>query len=231
MQKVICLTFLAWGFFLPFSILAQSSSEVGLFFGGSIYYGELSKKHGTLEEIGMVGGVRGHYMFNRKMGIKAIIAYAQLMGRDETAGIHLDRGWAFENEIIEASLQFEYHPLGKGRRNIVGMFNDGEWSPYLLFGGGIAYGPPTVFTPPKDESKFPEQENPQSLFVVAPIGIGIRYDAGEYSIFHLEFGKRAVFSDYIDGISLNGNSATNDWYAFLTLGYSILLDAQIDRRF
>ena len=217
--------------FYSFLAFTQTSSEVGVFAGGSIYYGDLAKNHGSTKEIGFATGIMGRYMFNRKMGAKATLALANLSGSDATLGRHISRDWAFDNRIIEATVQFEYHPIGRGRRNFVGMFNKYKVSPYVFFGGGVSWGEPNVIVPAKDESRFPEQVEAVSNFVVAPVGGGIRFDLSKYSILSAEFGKRVVFSDYIDGISINGNSATNDWYAFGTISLSILLDAQIDRKF
>ncbi len=222
-----------WGLFFMIvaTCNAQSSSEAGIFIGGTNYYGEVAKDHGSIEEIGLAAGIMGRYMFNRNMGIKGVAGLMRLKGKDRTSGVHTDRNWAIKNNLIEVSLQIEYYPIGRGRRNFAGMFNKYRLSPYMFFGGGIALGMPEVIAPDDDKGLFPEQDPATGTFAVLPIGAGIRFDLNQYCILSAEFGKRAVFSDYIDGISINGNSSTNDWYAFGGLMLSILLDAQIDRRF
>ena len=211
--------------------LAQSSSEVGLFLGGTNYYGEVAKDHGSAEEIGLAAGIMGRYMLNRTMGLKGIAGLVKLKGKDITSGIHVERNWEIENDLVELSVQFEYFPAGKGRRNFVGRFNQYRLSPYFFFGGGVAIGTPKVFVPERDKDLFPESENQPDNFVILPIGGGLRFDLNQYCILSVEFGKRMVFSDYLDGISINGDSTTNDWYAFGGLMISILLNAQTDRRF
>ena len=208
--------------------LGQYSFEAGIFAVGTNYYGELSKTHGSFDEIGVGLGAWSRFMINRKIGFKANAGLIQLMGKDLTAEKHVDRDWRMMNDIIELSIQLEYHPIGKGRKNIVGRFNKGQFSPYVYFGGGVAFGEAIVMVPDRDKSLFPESGQSNN-FVVVPIGGGIRYDVSQYFMVSVELGKRAVFSDYLDGISVNGNSSTNDWYMIGGLFLSILLDAESDR--
>ncbi len=220
--------FLSIGLLIGIWLNAQSSVEAGIFFGGTNYYGELSKPHGSFEELGFGLGAWGRYMFNRNIGVKGMAGLLQLMGKDETAGINVERDWRMMNDIIELSLQLEYHPIGQGRRNIVGRFNKSQLSPYLFLGFGYASGEPSVVVPERDKSRFPEAGLTDG-FMVVPIGGGIRYDISRYFMISLELGKRAVWSDYLDGVSVNGDSTTNDWYLFGGLFISILIDAESDR--
>ena len=215
--------------FLSFICVSQTSFEAGIFGGGTMYYGELSNQHGTFEELGYAVGVSSRYMLNRNFGVKASIGLMQLTGSDETA-THTSRNWRMKNDIIELAATFEYHPIGQGRRNLVGRFNRNQFSPYVLFGAGVSLGEAVVTTPLKDAALFPESGSTNN-FVILPIGLGIRLDLSKYALLSFEFGKRAVFSDYIDGVSTNGNKSTNDWYAFGGIHIGILIDAEIDRRF
>ena len=211
-------------------IQAQSSFEAGIFFGGTNYYGELSKTHGSFEEVGTGFGAWTRYMFNRNLGVKGVAGIMQLMGKDETAEKHIERDWRMMNDIIEISAQIEYHPLGQGRRNIVGQFNKNQFSPYVFFGAGFSVGEAKVVVPERDKGLFPEMGQSNG-FLVVPIGGGIRYDIDKYFMISLELGKRMVLSDYLDGISINGVSSTNDWYMFGGLFISILINAESDRRY
>ena len=177
--------------FLSFIGTSQTSFEAGVFAGGTMYYGELSKKHGTFEELGYGLGIFSRYMLNRKFGVKASIGLIHLLGNDETA-THPARNWRMENDVIELAAAFEYHPIGQGRRNLVGLFNRYQFSPYVLFGAGVSLGEPIVMTPLKDANLFPEMGSTNN-FVIVPFGVGVRLDLSEYALLSLEFGKRAVF--------------------------------------
>ena len=50
-----------------------------------------------------------------------------------------------------------------------------------------------------------------------------------YYLLNLE--KEPFSSDYIDGVSSNGNKSTNDWYAFGGIHIGVLIDAESDRRY
>lgn len=222
---LVFITLLPWAY-----LVGQSSLEAGIFAGGTLYYGELSKKHGATEEIGFGFGAMGRYMFDRNFGIKMTAGIMQLMGSDQTAESNINRDWRFKNDLIEVAAQFEYHPIGRGRRNIVGQFNQFQLSPYISFGAGAGFGDPKVMTPPKDNTLFPEMGANRNYLVV-PLSIGLRFDLSKYTLISAEFGKRAVLSDYVDGISKNGTSTTNDWYSWGGIMIAVLLDAQIDRRY
>ncbi len=221
--------------FIAVSAIAQNSIEAGGFFGASSYYGELSQTHGSFEEVGLAFGAMGRFMFNRNLGVKAFAGWLKLRGSDATLKEEVNyyknpRNWSVRTNLLEISVHFEYHPLGKGRRNIFRRFNRNQLSPYLFFGGGVAMGDSKVSTPPIAQDLFPE-ENDTSSFVVFPLGAGLRYDVSEYLILSLELGKRAVFSDYLDGISVNGDQSTNDWYMFGGIMVSFLIGAQIEKRY
>ena len=84
--------------------------------------------------------------------------------------------------------------------------------------------------PSQTKATFPET-TPNQSFVEVPIGLGIRYTLSEFAIISADVTKTAAFSDVVDGISRNGNSQTNDWYAVGRISVAILLTAEADRRF
>ncbi len=225
MNKLILVLFLL--LFLN-TTYSQTSFEAGLFFGGTNYYGEVAAHHGSMKEVGLGLGLMSRLMINRNLGLKGTLGQISLRGSDLNSGIHTSRGWSFETRLLELSLQFEFHPFGRARRNIVGRFNKNQFSPYVFWGFGVAFGTAQVFTSEHDKDLFPEPEVSRSHLIL-PIGMGVRFDASEYFILSFELGKRAVFSDYIDGISLNGNSLTNDWYLFAGLVISVLISAENEK--
>lgn len=211
-------------------VLGQTSLELGGFVGLTNYYGDVAADLGSLQEIGRAFGLSGRYMVNRKFGIKWQAGKMEIRGADQTSGIHVQRGWKSKNSLLEISSQFEYHFLGKGKKNIAGQFNKNQFTPYLFWGLGCAFGKAEVSTRELHNSLFPE-EKPSTAFMIAPFGAGFRFDLSKHFLFSLEIGKRAVFSDYLDGISVNGNSSTNDSYLFAGIILQKLIFADVDVRY
>ncbi|MCC7244331.1 MAG: hypothetical protein IT269_01515 [Saprospiraceae bacterium] len=54
----------------------------------------------------------------------------------------------------------------------------------------------------------------KTLFMLAPMGVGLRFDVFDRLIIGVEGGWRPVFSDDLDGVKVNGNPESNDWYYY-----------------
>lgn len=208
------------------ALTGQRSSELGLFLTSTDYLGDLSRDIPGIEDLGWGVGFTAKYMFNRHSGVRVFIGYLDFYGSDLTVPRNADRGWETDFGLLEASIGYEYHPFGEGRYNLVNVFNKFQLSPYGYIGIGTAMGDAEVFVSAADMGKFPEEAD-RDLFVCLPIGGGVRFDISEYAIITLDIGVRAVFSDYLDGISQG--SDRNDWYGVGGLTFSILLDGEMDR--
>ena len=208
-------------------INSQTSLESGIWLGGTNYYGDLAADHGSLKEVGPGIGLFGKFMFDSKFGLRLSIGRLALTGSDMTSGIHVDRGWEFSTTITELAGVLEYHPLGKSRIDRFGHFQKNQISPYIFWGIGHASGYSRITTPSTDKILFPESGD-RSNYTILPIGGGIRLDLSRFCIVSLELGKRAVLSDYLDGVSVYGNDLTTDWYLFGGIAISLLINAQKD---
>ncbi len=220
----LLLSFLCLCASLPLS--SQSSSEIGLFFSTTDYLGDLSRKVPGREDFGWGIGVNARYMVDPNMGVKFYMGYKDFTGSDRTVPRNADRGWETAFGLMEVSVSFEYHPFGRGRYNFVNVFNRYQLSPFFYLGVGAAMGDAEVFVPATDEGKFPEEAD-RDVFVALPMGGGLRFDLSEFCILTADFGFRAVFSDYLDGISQG--SDRNDWYFTGGLSVSILLHGEPEK--
>ena len=204
---------LVLGLVLPFSAGAQTSSELGLFLGFSSYAGDLAPGPFALNQARPAFGGFYRYLFNRKFGFKAAGNYGQLRGDrlDVPTFISPPGNVEMKASILEITGNIEWYPLGGPRFNNAGLFI-ARWSPYFSVGLGLAFADADITTGPEYKGAgFPESDD-RSTFLTMPISGGLRLDASEYLTFAFEIGGRTPFSDYLDGVSENGNPDKADWY-------------------
>ena len=213
---------------LPLGLFAQHSSEAGIFIGVSNYMGDLAPSPLAANETNLAFGGQYRYMLNPKTGLKGSATYTKLSGadanvplQDPSVGV---RRWKMETRLLEAALQAEWHPLGASRFNNAGVYQR-QISPFIGAGVGLAFGTAKVNVPEDDKTRFPETDS-QSAFLVFPMTLGIRFDVTESLILTGEFSVRGTFSDYLDGVSQNGNPNTNDHFMFGGISLLYLIDAE-----
>ncbi len=210
-----------------FYIFAQTSSEAGLFIGVANYMGDLAPKPIAANETQLAFGGQYRYMVHPKIGIKGSVSFAKISGADAnkpTSSPDMNRrDWEMEAGILEVAIQGEYHFLGQSRFNNAGLYNR-QASPYIGLGLGLTFGDAEVDTNGSNSARFPEADDTSS-FIVFPVTLGIRFDITESLIMSGEFGLRATLSDYLDGISVNGNPDANDHYFLAGVSVLYLINA------
>jgi hypothetical protein len=207
---------------LPLGAFGQKELEIGLFGGFANYQGDLVAPHIEFSETKFSYGVFARYHLSEKVKFKLNGYFGFISGSDEnnTGTALRNRGWSFESTLQEVAVTAEYHPIGRSRLGETGIFRK-QISPYAFAGAGMVIMTPTVAVEkPEDEALFPETDfNSTSLTV--PFGAGVRADLFEFLSLGFEVGWRVTLSDYLDGVSQNGNPDKNDTYIFLgaTLSY------------
>ncbi len=213
---------------LPAGLYAQRSSEAGGFIGVSNYMGDLAPSPLAANETRLAFGGHYRYMLNPQAGLKGSVTFSKLTGAD--ANIPLPnpypgvRRWEMETGILEIALQAEWHPLGESRFNNAGVYRR-QISPFVALGLGLAFGNAEVRVPANDKARFPEPDY-KSAFLVFPMTLGMRFDITESIILTGEFSVRGTLSDYLDGISQNGNPDANDHYLFGGISVLYLIEAE-----
>jgi hypothetical protein len=190
---------------------AQQFLEVGGILGFSNYQGDLVEDPIKFGETRLSYGGFLRYHLKDRIKIKGGAYLANISGSDENADGGLQsRGWKFEASVLEFSLQGEYHPLAKPRTGETGLFQK-QVSPYIATGFGVTIADVKLTVPAQDVSKFPEPGE-TNIFLSIPIVAGVRVDLHEHFSLGFEAGWRTPLSDYLDGVSKNGNPDKNDWY-------------------
>lgn len=200
-------------------VLAQPTTELGLYAGRSLYLGDLESEDllpdlsRTTASYGIHAAIALHYNWS----VRATASFHQLKGDDawNSDEVFQNRGFSFDTDLIEGSLQLVWEPFAHKRYPKEGGYKR-ILSPYAFVGVGFASFDPTT--------DFGSTSHPETLdnirkdkttdikpsFVI-PVGAGIRYDLNTHLSLGLELSPRRASSDYLDGISHAG-LVNNDWY-------------------
>lgn len=211
--------------------------EAGFLFGLTNYSGDISEKNITIAETRLGYGAYGRYFFSNQFALRIHLFSGSISGDDrhsKNANIRR-RSFRFGTDILEVGLCGEWHILGRTRFSPTGIHRR-FFSPYLYFGiGGTFSGAKAEFYgAPEDRNVYFVVPLPEvglhQKFLIAPMGIGLRADINEALVVGMEGGWRPVFSDDLDGIKLNGNPKSNDWYYFGGATLSFILNKPKKRR-
>lgn len=199
----------AWG---------QRASEAGLFVGIANYQGDLARTPVTISETNLAVGVFYQRFLDSQWGVKVSATTGKISGSDRNLNpvILRDRDWSFTAQAWEFAGHLQFHPWGQARFDQVGRLRR-SLSPYGSVGLGLVFAKSRIVAPADDLFRVNEP-NDRDVFFSIPISGGLRYVASKKLTIYGEFGTRATFSDYLDGISRNGNSNAKDWFMFGGIG-------------
>ena len=201
----------------------SQTHEVGVFLGGSNFIGDVGETTYISPNSLAIGGI---YKWNRspRHSFRFSFIYSELEANDLKSDDprRQERGYKFNNHIIEASLGIEFtffdFNLHDGKNKA---------TPYLYSGISAAYHDNFFFT---GQGQF-TSENTSSMAYGIPMILGVKVKFMESFVLGAEIGARYTFSDEIDGSVPDakeleafsfGNLNNNDWYVFtgMTLTYT-----------
>lgn len=181
--------------------------EVGVFFGGSYYLGDLnqfSQFHRTKPAFGLVFRKN----LNPRFAFKMNAFYGNLEAFDSESGnlYQRKRNLTFSSRIIDFSGQFEFNFLPY----TVGD-DETPFSPYLFTGLSLFnFSPKGLLNgqwvnlkeySTEGQGLIPGKKNYSNTQVALPFGGGIKISLSKKIGLSLEWGLRKTFTDYLDDVS------------------------------
>ena len=198
--------------------------EIGVFAGGSNFIGDVGSTKYINPNQPVIGGI---FKWNRssRHSFRLSVLYTNLEGNDLKSDDprRKERGYSFENQIIEASLgiEFTFFDFNLHSRN-------SNSTPYLYTGITVAKHDNFQFNLAGEN----ENVNTSSLAYGIPMVVGYKTELTDSIIIGAEIGARYTFTDELDGSVPDdvdaidrlafGNTNNNDWYVFtgITLTYT-----------
>ncbi|QLC66147.1 hypothetical protein LPB248_07595 [Flavobacterium sp. LPB0248] len=210
--------------FFPLITLNAQINEIGVFFGGSNFVGDVGKTTYISPEKPAFGVL---YKWNRSPRHAWRFSYTQsnVSGNDfksDETGRN-QRGYRFDNDIKEFSAGLEFNFFDFNLHDYHTKVTPYVFTGlnYFIFDNLYRYisNPNVIYT----------QKNRSSVAI--PLILGIKSNISPRFVLGAEVGARYTFTDNIDGSNPNtsntqilkfGNLNNNDWYVFsgLTLTYT-----------
>ncbi len=166
----------------------------------------------------LYGGAR--YKIRKDLAVKVNLIYGRGVSNDVKSK-NENRDYSFKTSIFEPSVQLEYSFLSEERKidvsklyNRRGMINSFTvFSAYGFAGlGGVIFSPTLNLN---GNTPIPDKEiidGYNKFSIVIPVGLGVKYAIDKNWSIGFEFGRRIVFSDYIDGISTDWSNHNDTYY-------------------
>jgi hypothetical protein len=188
--------------------LFYSSSEYGISFGASQYFGDLNDNYG-FKFIRPVGGAFYRYHLTPYISARATLSYTKIGYADRLSDnvFYKTRNLSFQSDIIELSVQSEFNFI---------RFATGEdgrrTTPYLTGGIGVFYYNPytewqgrryylrKLGTEGQNLSGY-ESRKYNNFSVCFPIGVGFKYWIRPGFNVGFEIADRLTLTDYMDDVS------------------------------
>lgn len=204
---------------ISFTTIHAQIHEIGIFFGGSNYIGDVGVTT-YIYPNELASGLL--YKWNRSPRHSFRFAYTQSRissnDADSKEVARYQRGYSFSNKIREISAGLEFNFLNFNLHDY-----KNKTTPYIY--SGLCY---FVYDDKYLNSNLIMTGGKSSSMAI-PITLGIKSNITKDMIFGIEVGARYTFTDNIDGSNPSnsslpkfGNINNNDWYVFsgLTLTYT-----------
>ena len=208
--------------FLPFIAFSQTY-EIGGFLGGANYIGDVGKTTYIAPKTPVFGAL---FKWNRsaRHSFRGSLTFAKIEGDDSDSkdNRRKDRGYKFENNVMELSVGLEYTFWE------FNMYSGKPASTPYLYTGLTFFRYSELYK--RTDDVIEKQDNSGAIAI--PMTIGYKITVGSKFILAAEIGARYTFTDNLDGSNPSGsdeidslqfgNINNNDWYVFsgITLTYT-----------
>lgn len=207
--------------FFPFITLNAQINEIGVFFGGSNFVGDIGSTTYIAPDKFAFGIL---YKWNKSPRHSYRFSYTQstIAGKDAKSeeSSRNKRGFSFENNVKELSAGLEFNFFDFNLHD-----SDPKITPYIF--SGISY---FKYDDLYIANGITEKNKKSNSFAI-PIILGLKSNISRHFVLAAEIGARYTFTDNIDGSNSEddsfannrfGNLNNNDWYVFTgaTLTYT-----------
>ena len=200
MKKFFVFCFIAC---LSLSLKAQKSNEIGFFFGGAYYIGDLNPSAHFNSLTRPALGLIFRHNFNSRFAIAYTGFFGSIQGIDSRSNSYeqQQRNLSFRSTLYEFGFRGEFnfidYKIGDDRHS---------FTPFMFLGAGVFnFNPKASFDnlwvalqPLKTEGQTKPYQKTQ---VAIPFGAGVRINLSKRIGFLAEWGMRKTFTDYIDDVS------------------------------
>ena len=199
--------------------------EVGGFLGGANYIGDIGKTNYIAPKNAVFGGI---FKWNRspRHSFRGTIKYGKITGDDAESNEarRKERGYSFENDIIEASIGLEYTFW---EFNVHSGYP--ESTPYLYT--GLTYFAYNSLYKRAGNDRIVNYDNAGTVAI--PMVVGYKATLGSRFVVGFEIGARYTFTDNLDGSNPTGGLAdeeslkfgninSDDWYVFTGVTLTVM---------
>jgi hypothetical protein len=222
----------------------RERAEVTAGFGASNYFGDIG---GTVDENNWLGlkdidivstrpnvNFGARYRLKEDMNIRANLAFGYLEGTDIDSR-NEGRNFAFSSSVYEFTAVYEYSLIPESspvNYSLGSLFdglrsNNASLNTYVFGGLGVSFFDVKALRDMEGSERFNDNN---SMTLVVPLGVGIKYPIASGIHLSLEVGGRWTSTDYLDGYTSQYSTA-NDVYYFSMLNVVIKIDTRSYRRF
>lgn len=225
MKNIFNYSIASFIFFFALINVTGAQNSLGFNLGLSSYEGDLHCFDEPGQSILNSAGISFGAQFRRELSsnFNGRIAYqfARFSGDDkifdDVTG-HPQRGFDFVNNLHELTARLDLEPWKEKR-----------FSPFISAGIGLGLNSPKTFFDFDNKSTAlqalitQDQENLNSLIMSVPISLGANIRVSDLITVGAEFAWRLGVTDYLDGVSMTGNTEHNDYFgtAGVTLNYAL----------
>ena len=221
------LLLLAW--LSPLFLTAQSI-EITPFIGLMNYEGDMAEFLVTPAETHIAGGIGLRYHLNKAFALRPQVLIGKISGDDRHSSRNFRRHLSFEAPLFEALLFLDYNLFHPKAKHHYGRTSEPRMALYLSLGGGFTLADARLNTEKAPLDAFPTsipEPDDKAFFSTLGGSVSLAYRISDRTSLSGQFGMRYVFSDYLDGLSINGQPAYNDWYIFAGVGLAVKMEPAV----